>query len=190
MGDELDLYFGGLWKKSIDATHTAKQELSESLDELRRWYEAFPYLKLATSNHGLRWLRKAAEADILEELIIPYKQMIKAPSTWHWADSWDIKCKYPIRMIHGHQGYSGKDGHRNAVIDHKRNMVIGHIHSHAGTSFVDTGDGIKWGMNVGSLINRDTYAFNYSKYHRHKAVLSCGVVIDGGKTPIVIPLGE
>jgi hypothetical protein len=191
VGDELDLYFGGLWKKSIEANHTAASELAASLDELKRWYEVFPKMKLATSNHGLRWLRKAAEADIPSQLIIPYRTMIEAPDSWKWADSWDIDCKYPVRMIHG-MGYSGQNGHRNAVIDHRRNMIIGHIHSHAGISFVDTGDGMRWGMNVGCLIDNvsGSYAFQYGKYHRHKPVISCGVVLDSGKTPLVIPMGD
>lgn len=189
VGDELDLYFGGLWKKSIDASHTAASELQASLDELKRWYEAFPSLKIATSNHGLRWLRKAHEADIPSQLIIPYRTMIQAPDSWKWADIWDVPSRYPIRMLHG-LGYSGANGAKNCLLDHQKvNVVIGHIHSHAGINFVDTGDGLRWAMNTGCLIDRDTYAFQYAKYHRHKAIISCGVAVDGGKTPIVIPLG-
>jgi hypothetical protein len=187
VGDELDLYFGGLWKKSVEATHTAASELRDSLDELKRWYEAFPKMKVATSNHGLRWVRKAHEADIPSQLLIPYKTMIQAPEDWKWADVWDLPTAVPTRMIHG-MGYSGQNGHRNAVIDHRRNVIIGHIHSHAGVSFVDTGDGTRWGMNVGCLIDHNAYAFNYGKYNRHKPVMSCGVVLDNGRTPLVCPL--
>jgi hypothetical protein len=186
VGDELDCYFGGLWKKSVDATHTAASELQASLDELRRWYDAFPKMKLATSNHGLRWVRKAAEADIPSQLLIPYKTMIQAPEDWKWADHWDLPTKIPTRMIHG-MGYSGQNGHRNAVIDNRKNMIIGHLHSHAAISFIDTGDGMRWGMNVGSMI-ADSYAFAYSKYNRHKPIISCGVVLDDGKTPLIVPL--
>lgn len=189
VGDELDLYFGGLWKKSIEASHTASSELKESLAELQRWYKAFPFMKVATSNHGLRWVRKAHEADIPSQLIIPYKQMIQAPYEWKWADHWDLPTKHPTRMIHG-LGYNGQNGHRNAVIDHRRNMIIGHIHSHAGISFVDTGDGIRWGMNVGCMIDNTAYAFNYGKYNRHKPVLSCGVILDDGRTPLIVPMGK
>jgi len=186
VGDEVDHYFGGQWAKSIDGHHTALSEIETTKDRLKAWYQAFPFMRLAVSNHGLRWARKAFEAEIPSQMLIPYQKIINAPKTWVWRDRWDIFCKHPIQMIHG-MGYSGQNGHRNAAIDAGMNTVIGHLHSHAGISYIKTGGRQIWGFNTGCLIDEHAYAFEYGKHNRQKPVLGVGVVVDSGLTPIFIP---
>lgn len=187
VGDELDLYHGSLHKKDPDADLTPGQELLLSRKKLREWYRAFPQMKLAVSNHGLRWLRKAFEADIPGEVIRCYRDLIGAPKGWVWKERWLIQAqRAPIVMIHG-MGYSGQQGHRNAALDEGMNTVIGHLHSNAGISYINTNVRSIWGMNTGCLINTEAFAFKYGKYARNKPVLKVGVVIDGGLTPILLP---
>jgi UDP-2,3-diacylglucosamine pyrophosphatase LpxH len=186
VGDEVDQYFGGQWDKYVEADHTPLSEIAETIDKLRSWYQAFPHMKLAVSNHGLRWIKKAAAAQIPSQMIVPYQKIIKAPKTWVWKDRWEIDCKYPILMMHG-MGYSGQQGHRNAAVDAGMNTVIGHLHSHAAITYIKTETKRYWGMNCGSLIDDKSYAFHYGKYSRQKPVLGVGVVVDKGLTPIFVP---
>jgi hypothetical protein len=183
VGDELDFYFASSYGKDPNTKLSAVVELEESINELSLWYEAFPEMKLAISNHGLRWLKKASEAGIPERLLKTYQEIIQAPKGWYWKEEWIVEAKQPFRVIHG-MGYSGKDGHRNAAIDGAISTIIGHLHSFAAVDHIKKNI---WAMNVGCLIDEASFAFAYGKYMRNKPVLGCGVVLNNGRTPLFIP---
>jgi hypothetical protein len=42
-------------------------------------------------------------------------------------------------------------------------------------------------MQVGCGIDNDAYAFHYGRQFPKKPVLGCGVVLDKGRVPLVIP---
>lgn len=187
VGDESDFYFGSSHPKSPEAWLTPTGELKALQSKIQAWSRAFPEMKLAISNHMLRWVRRAFASEIPKELLRSYQDVIGAPKGWAWKLEWRVSdTKAQWRMIHG-MGYSGILGHRNAVIDSGISTVIGHLHSNAGVNYVNTGQGMRWGMNVGCLIDVDAFAFEYNKFDRVKPILGCGVVIDGGLTPIFIP---
>lgn len=188
VGDEVDSYFGSMYAKSPNISYSASQEIKETKEEVRRWADAFPIMRLCTSNHGQRWVKKLEACEIPSQLIRPYREIIGAPRTWQYRDEWIIKTKYPFRLIHG-VGYSGINGARNAAIDANMSTVIGHLHSFASINYLALmgRDQQIWSMNCGSLIDSEAFAFNYSKYNRQKATLSIGVVLDGGARPVLIP---
>lgn len=187
-GDELDAFHGGLYPKGTEYTHTPSGEIAIAKQKMKEWYAAFPKMKVAISNHGLRWLKKATAAEIPSELLRQYREVFEAPIGWQWKEEWIIDCKHPWRLIHG-MGYSGKDGARNAALDSGMSTAIGHLHSHAGISYIKT-QGRKetiWGFNVGSLIDIESFAFKYGKYSRAQPCLGIGVVLEDGKMPIWVP---
>lgn len=193
VGDETDGYNGSDYPKSPDAKTSPMQEIAETKEFIKEFSEAFPLLKIAHSNHMLRWPSKAKKSMIPIALLKEHKEIIGAPDGWIWKPEWIIKDKHTFRMIHG-VGYSGKDGARNAAIDAGMSTVIGHIHSFAGISIIRTGGVMSnkaaleiWAMNVGCLIDIESYAFDYGKDNRSKPCLGAGVVIDSGKRPIWIP---
>lgn len=187
VGDEVDQYFGSLYKKDIDGSHTANQEIAETKTRLRGWFRAFPDLKIATSNHGQRWARKAFEAEIPAQMMKSYQEVLGAPEGWRWRDFWDIKAdKREIRMIHG-VGYGGMYAFRHAALDQGKCVVFGHLHANAGISHIVTSSQKIYGMNTGCLIDVQAYAFNYGKDNRFKPWLGLGVIVDGGLTPILVP---
>lgn len=187
VGDEVDQVMGSLYKKDIDGSYTANQEIAESKRRLREWYRTFPQMKLATSNHGMRWARKAFEAEIPSQMLRSYQDMLEAPKGWVWKDAWQINAKHRrIKMIHG-VGYGGMYAFRHAPMDHGQCVVFGHLHANAGISHIETASQSIWGMNTGCLIDTHAYAFNYGKDNRFKPWLGLGVVIDGGRTPVLIP---
>ncbi len=186
VGDEIDQYWGGLWEKDPDALHTINSELYEAKQELLRWYRAFPEMKLAVSNHGLRWAKRAFKAGIPSQMLRAYQDLLEAPAGWKWRDEWQIKSKHPMRVIHG-LGYSGQMGHVNAAIDGGVSTVIGHLHSYPAVNHIRRA-GLKiWAMNTGSLIDTEAYAFQYGREMRNKPGLGVGVVVDDGLTPLFLP---
>ncbi len=189
MGDELDQFHGGAYPKGSDYEMTPNQELSAAKEILKEWYAHFPKMKLAVSNHGIRWVKKAAHAEIPSQLLRDYRQIIEAPDGWQWQEEWKIPTKNPFRMVHG-MGYSGKDGARNAAIDAGMSTVIGHLHSYAGIHYINTQSLKMWGFNVGCLIDAESFAFAYGKYNRQKPCIGAGVICNQGSTPIWIPYRE
>ncbi len=191
VGDETDLYFASLFKRDVSINYSAAQEIDDVRRKLKAWYRAFPTMRLCSSNHGDRILKKAFDCELPSQVLKAYRDIIEAPAGWKWQDEWIIKTKSPFRMIHGH-GYGGMSGARNAAIDSKISTVLGHIHSHASVWWIHTRgqDRPIWSMNTGSLIEEESFAFNYSRLNRHKAIISLGVVLNDGQLPILIPYGS
>lgn len=187
VGDETDCLHGGMYKKDPNGVYSPTTELKATRETLKEWYSVFPLMKLCISNHGLRWLRKATDAEIPSQLLRSYEEVIQAPPGWKWKQEWTFKdLKHPFRMIHG-VGYSGKDGHRNAAIDGGMSTVMGHLHSHAGINYLRTSNQKIWGFNVGSLIDVEAYAFSYGKEARSKPCLGLGVIFNSGAMPVWVP---
>jgi len=186
-GDEVDQYFASRFPKDPDADMSPFKELKMARMKLKDWYRAFPMMRVAISNHGVRWLARAFECYIPSEILKPYKELLDAPSGWSWHEEILLKEKHPFRLIHG-MGYSGVNGARNAAIDGRISTAIGHLHSYAGVSYIRNTDKSIWAMNTGCLIDDSKFAFKYAKHARVKGNLTVGVVIDDGKHPIVVPM--
>lgn len=187
VGDEVDCYFGGNWEKDPDAYHTPTSELTEARNKLRQWYRAFPHMKIAISNHGLRWARKASSAGIPSQLMRAYHDILEAPKGWHWREHWHIKmARTKVHLFHG-MGYGGVHAYRQAAIDKGCNVVFGHLHANAGIAHIVTDSSERWGMNVGCLVDEKAYCFRYGRDFKFKPWLGVGVVVDGGLTPLLIP---
>lgn len=187
VGDETDGYFGGMWPKDPNGKFSAITELEASIDQLKLRYEAFPEMRLAISNHGTRWLRKATAAEIPSIMLRRYEEVIQAPAGWRWAKHWKIPCKYPFILEHG-DAHGGQMPHMQAAMINGMSTVIGHHHTIAGIEFVKTHGYNVWGMCVGSLIDFEQYAFHYARDAKKKPQIGVGVILDEGRTPIWNPL--
>ena len=189
VGDETDSFWGSLYPKSPEALHTIKGERESCLIRMNEWYQAFPQMRVAISNHGLRWARKAAAAEIPAEFLRSYEELIQAPKTWRWQYEWIVPTKHPFKIIHGME-YSGANATRQMVFDYGMSVAHGHLHSNAQVVYIRTGRGHglnAWGMNVGCLIDTEAYAFDYDKKNRMKPCLGIGVVFNKGSTPVWLP---
>jgi hypothetical protein len=187
VGDELDQLHGGLWPKDPNGIHSALTEHNESLVELKRWYDAFPEMRLCLSNHGSRWIRKATKAEIPSMMLRRYEEVIQAPAGWQWAKRWVVPCKHRFGIEHG-DDVSGHNPGLTAALLNGYSTAVGHWHSKAGVDHVKTNGMTLWGMTTGSLIDADQYAFDYSKNAKHKPVIGLGVVVDDGRNAIWLPL--
>jgi hypothetical protein len=71
-------------------------------------------------------------------------------------------------------------------LSNRQSTVIGHHHSHGGVNYLANDSDILFGLNVGCLIDRHTYVFDYGKQAKFKPTLGVGVVIYG--VPSFIPM--
>lgn len=190
VGDELDNLHGGAWPKNPDGSLSPVGEIAISRMKIQEWGAVFPQMKLAISNHGMRWVRKAIAAEIPTQILRAYEQIFDMPKDWRWQDEWRfLNLKHPFRMIHG-TDYSGKDGARNAAMDAKLSTVVGHIHAHAGITHIHN-KGMPnriYGFNVGCMIDKSSYAFEYDKKNRVEPCLGAGIIYDSGRVPLWVPL--
>lgn len=192
VGDETDSYWGSLHPKSPEAKLTVGGELKVCKDKIRQWGEAFPFMKIAISNHGIRWVKKAAMAEIPSQLLRAYRDIIGAPEGWQWRDAWVIPTKNPFMMIHGTE-YSGQNATREMIKDKGMSVIHGHLHAHAQVVHVkhqrENGEFLhRWGCNTGCLIDETQFAFDYEKRNRFKPSIGCAVIYNDGSTPVWFPL--
>lgn len=185
VGDELDMHALSNYDHDPDG-YSAGHELTKALKELKKFYKAFPSVKCCISNHTARPFRRAYKFGIPSAFIRDYRDFLEAPKGWEWADEWVIDG---VIYQHG-EGFLGQNGAIKAALANSQSTVIGHIHSFAGIQYSATPKFLVFGMNVGCLINKDSYAFNYGKYLATKPIISCGVVLDGVPTLISMSLDK
>lgn len=186
VGDETDQYFGGLYKRSPDALHSAVTELEDARKTLKQWYRAFPQMKLAISNHGTRYWRKALEAEIPSQLLRRYEEVIEAPPGWKWKKRWVVKTKFPFAIEHG-DDWGSQTPHVQAALHLGMSVMMGHHHSIFGVEYLKTAGLDVWGACIGALIDADQYAFEYSRRMKRKPINGIAVVVDDGRKVILEP---
>lgn len=186
VGDLEDFYFGSLYDKDPNADHSPLGELKEAKDKLAQWADAFPIMRIAESNHGERWAKKALNAQIPETFLRRYSDIMGYPPGWQLAYDWKINCKYPFRIVHGTK-YSGKTPYRSAAELGLMSVAFGHLHSSPGICIVETEEKRTWAMNTGCLIDRTKYAFKYEERNKFRPSLSIGVILDDGYFPVLVP---
>jgi len=187
VGDETDSYWASRFEKSAQAPHTAEQEIAETRKELARWAVAFPHMRICFSNHGNRMLKKAARDGFPRSTLKDFREILGTPSTWHWSDHWLIKgSKQEFRMEHGHKGPGGHSGLRTRPLFRGVSTVWGHEIT-AATIHLDAQGQRVWGMCVGALTTREPVAaFEYAEDVTYRAAGTVGVVLDGGRLPLVV----
>jgi hypothetical protein len=181
IGDEVDSHGLSNWDHDPDGM-SAGDELKKALKDLQKLYKVFPDVKVCTSNHTARPFRRAYKYGIPRAYMKDYKEFLQAPKGWQWSDYWEIEG---ILFEHG-EGFTGAQGAIKAAEGNAQSTVIGHIHSFAGIMWSANPRQLIFGMNVGCLIDRDSYAFAYGAKIKHKPILGCGVIVDG--VPFIVPM--
>lgn len=181
LGDEADCHQLSSHPKSPECKGP-EDEARESEEFIADLGKIFPKVKVCTSNHIERIYTASAKSNIPKRFIKEWKEAINAPKGWQWANSWEVG---KVKAFHG-DGYLGKNAIENAVVDAGCNVVFGHLHSQGTVEYHSRNGWTRWGMCAGCLIDVNTSAMGYSRHHRKKAVIGCGVVVDG--IPIFRPL--
>jgi UDP-2,3-diacylglucosamine pyrophosphatase LpxH len=177
IGDIIDNHFSSFHDTDPDGL-SAGDELEFAIKRLKKWHDAFPNAYVTIGNHDRLMMRKAFSAGLSKRWIRDYKDVLECP-TWNFVDEIEIN---DVLYIHGEGGQA-----RARIKNEMQSIVQGHIHTSA---YVEWNVGAKYrvfGMQVGSGIDRHSYAMAYGKNFK-KPVISCGVVLSDGKLPIVVPM--
>lgn len=183
IGDEVDFYAMSDFDRSPDGM-SAGDELEAAIDQLSTVYDMFPNVMSCISNHTDRPLRRAFKYGIPKAFLKSYKEFLQAPDGWEWRDKWIID---DVRYEHGDALKGGAGSVLNsACIQNQRSTVFGHFHSGAGIKYVASPETLQFSFNVGCLIDRHAYAFQYASTAKQKPVLGIGVVEKG--IPTLVPM--
>lgn len=180
LGDELEL--AGMSFHDINPNMpSASEEFELGKKELRKLYKLFPEVKACTSNHTSRGFRRAFKFGIPTQFMRDYRALLEAPKGWEWRDHWEIE---KVLYLHG-EGFSGKNAHIKAAMEHRQSVVMGHIHTWAGVTYIKSKQGQIFGANAGCLIDSDAMAFRYAKHFATKPIIGTCIIEDGKKAHFI-----
>lgn len=182
IGDEVDMCGLSSYTKNPDGL-SAGHEHEKALVFMKKLYRLFPAVTVCTANHTARIFKRAMDIGIPKAFLKSYAEFLEAPSGWKWVENLEID-----EVLYEH-GEGSRGGHFPALDLARLNMqstVIGHFHTQAGVQYYCTDKKILWGLSVGCLIDVKTYAFEYSKVHKRKPALGCGIVKNGH--PLFVPM--
>jgi hypothetical protein len=181
IGDEVDQHALSRYPHDPDGL-SAGAEYKLATKFMRSLYDVFPSARACYSNHTDRIFRKAFEAGIPRAYLRSIKDFMGAPDGWEWKREWRL-CD--TIFVHGDSA-KGNQPHKLLAQSNLCSTVIGHHHSSPGVAYLANDETTIYGMNVGCLIDRDAYAFHYTKYNRYQPVLGAGVILYG--CPYFIPM--
>ena len=175
-GDIVDGHAWSYHEKDVDGLSVG-DELKAAREQLKPWFKAFPNATVLLGNHDLLIARKAKTIGLSKHFIKEFGDVVNAPKTWKF----DLECtKDNVLYKHGNVGDAFK-----VAKDSRISTCQGHFHSKTFVQWsVSEKDSI-FGMQIGWGGDRHKYAFDYGKSFSSKPIISLGVVLDRGRTPIV-----
>ena len=182
VGDEWDQCALSRYPKDPDGL-SAGDERQRAVRASAGFYEAFPDVLVCESNHRERLYKRAQEAGIPRDYIKDTHSYMGAPDGWQWATQWRIDG---LVFEHGHRANSGPSAGEKLIDANHASTIYGHHHNCPGVTYRQVNNRTLFAMNVGSLIDVNSYAMSYTRDHRKLPVMSCGVIIDG--EPHVVPM--
>lgn len=176
IGDIIDGHSWSFHQHDVDGA-SVKDEVKRSKEMLQDWYQVFPEAIVLYGNHDLLVSRKAKSAGLSQHFVRELGDILGAPKTWLFTHEFK---KDGVKYVHGSVG--------NAITrakDERVSIVQGHLHTEAFIEWAVSEKDAIFGMNVGCGIDDTAYAFEYAKPFAKKSVISCGIVLENGKLPIV-----
>lgn len=183
VGDEVDNCAMSYHEADPDG-HAGGKEADLAQAELNKWYHVFPNVNVVIGNHTALHFRKAFTSGIPKRFLKNYAEVWNAPNGWQWALDYEIHGVY---YTHG-TGSAGDSAAYRKSMNRRQSVVQGHVHTSAGVMFNAGREDNIWGMQVGCGICDEAYAMAYARDNARKSVISCGVVLDKGKIPIVVTM--
>ena len=151
-------------------------EYMQAYEHTKIWYKAFPKASVCIGNHDARVYRKAFKNGIPPFYLLDFKQLYNTPN-WNWDYSFHVDGVF---YTHG-DGWGGQTPAFNAAKARLESVVCGHHHSLGSIHWLKGPTTMYFGMSVGCGVDQTHPAMTYSKPHLKKAILSCGIVIDGNQ---------
>lgn len=176
-GDIVDSHAWSYHEHNPDGK-SAGDELEWAVKRLKRWYKAFPDADITLGNHDMLIYRKAVSGGLPRRFLKEFGEALEAPKTWRFQHEF---VRNGILHTHGSTGNAFK-----RALASRMSTIQGHLHSE---SFVEWSVSVKdkiFGMQLGCGIDRKAYAFEYGKDLPKKPVISSGLLLEGGRLPVII----
>jgi hypothetical protein len=184
LGDLVDNHALSFHHDTDPNGYSPRDEIQEAKKHLKDWFKVFPRLYFCLGNHDRRVDLKGRHVGLPDEVFRPFRDIWGLPSGWKDAFSWEFDG---VRYMHG-TGLSGDTAHIKAAIQCRQSCVIGHVHHTGAVNYLVSEKDRILAMNVGCLIDRKRYAFEYGRDFTKKPFLGCGIVTDKGKLAQVFPM--
>jgi hypothetical protein len=180
LGDEIDFHNLSRYVKNPNLGRAA-EEVERARGVLRQLYRLFPRVIVCESNHGLRLCKRAEEVGIPSHFLRPLSELLEAPPGWIWQERFLLEN---ILFLHG-DGFSGPRAAITAAMRYRCNIVMGHVHAHAGVQYLTGAFDRIWGLQTGCLIDPAAPAFGYAKDLADRPTLGAGILCD--RVPHFVP---
>ena len=182
IGDVVDNAYSSFHETNPDG-HSAGDELEYAIDQLKVMYKEFPKVKVCLGNHDQIINRKAFSSGLSKRWIKGLDEVLEVPG-WNF----DMEhIEHGVLFTHG-TGTSGQNAAYNKALNRRMSVVQGHLHSESNIRYNVSKNDIIYGMQVGCGVDDRKYAFDYAKANPRKFIISCGIILNKGKLPILLPM--
>lgn len=168
IGDIIDNHASSYHETDPDG-YSAGQELKLAIQQVKKWYQAFPKATVIIGNHDRLIMRKAYSSGLSKLWIKDYAEVLGAPG-WNFTESIEID---DVLYIHGEGGVARTRARRDLC-----SIVQGHLHTQASVDWI-VGKNFKiFACQTGCGIDAKAYAMVYAKEFA-KPAIGCAVILNG-----------
>lgn len=178
IGDIIDSHYSSFHATDPDAMGGG-EELRLCIEKAKEWYRAFPEAEICIGNHDAIIMRKAFDSSIPAIWIKDFNDVLGTPK-WKWVTETYIDG---VRYVHGHKSSKARTAAKRDMVS----TVTGHFHTDFYIDYMFGKTRAIFAMAVGCGIESKSYAMGYMQGGKKEAI-GCGVVLDGGKQPILIAM--
>jgi len=182
IGDIIDNHYSSFHPTDPDG-YGAGEELDRAVDQIQLWYKAFPKADVVLGNHDRIIMRQAFASGISKKWIKDFSEVLNTPG-WNFGLSFEYDN---VLYLHG-EGGGGINGALQKALNKRRSIVQGHFHVESHIRWNASSEDLLFGMQVGCGVDDDQYALDYAKFNTKKSIISCGVVLDKGGLPLILPM--
>ena len=162
---------------------SAGDELRASLPVIQKLYKMFPKMDILESNHGSLVWRKAKTNGIPRHYIKSYNDVLEVGDGWKWHH--DLTIELPNgNKCYFHHGKSSDVLKLSQQMG--MNAVQGHYHNDFSAKYWANPNGLYWGLQIGCLIDDESYAFSYNNVNIKRPLIGTGLIVDS--LPILEPM--
>jgi hypothetical protein len=177
IGDIIDNHYSSYHESDPDGM-SAGDELDKAIQDIQAYYDAFPTATVIIGNHDRLVYRKAFSGGVSKRWVKEYKDVLKVPN-WDFVESIEI---FNVNINHGEGGTA-----RSKMKKDLQSQIQGHLHSDFYLEYIVGKNFRIFGMQVGCGVDHHSYAMAYGRNFK-KPAIGCGVLLNKGTLPIIIPM--
>lgn len=176
IGDVIDSHYSSFHNTDPNGMGGG-DELDYAIARIQRYRQVFPEADAVLGNHCRIVARKAFAGGIPKQWLKDFNEVLQVPG-WNFVTEVEIDG---VLYFHGEGGTA-----KTKMKSELQSVVQGHLHTQAYIEWAFSKSDRIFGMQVGTGIDFDQYAFAYAKAGK-KPAISCGVVLNG-KYPVLVPM--